>query len=898
MTFRTNGLDKLQQQQLQRGQQYSHYPNNNRRLHRNRYDDDDGGDDDITGTAADHQPPSFPAFGDSSTCIHKVLTTPSNSSGTLNPEAHEFKYKSLPENDESNKKNSENDKKTKGYMYMNGDVGKISIGTHYSPSEPLTVSTATNTSYSSINGSYEVSATDSRSGTVILTGKNSTMVNAETSTENMPSQSVEQLKQLLSNQLEYYFSRENLANDAYLLSQMDNDQYVPIWTVANFNQVKKLTKDIKLITEVLRESPNVQVDDEGLKVRPNHKRCIVILREIPQTTPIEDIKGLFAGESCPKMISCEFAHNNSWYITFENDEDAQRAFLYLREEVKEFQGRPIMARIKAKPMNRMAAPISPGAVAGIPGMKTVNGFRTPPMQAQPINPYIDQGPGVTQSGPPAPPPQHPQAARLFYTNGGPAQYAPVNYAAANLQVYLQQQQQSPYYPTNMIQHWAHPATGAYYTTDLSGIFSVNGLAPQGAFSKPQNSRYNVSRAPGRTNGKMRHNSVSGSEYYRSSASDSGLPSRPGSYTSNGSLTKSSSSSGSLHISNATRNCVDNQDSTVVDRQSSGTINIPKDPTTLPPRYRRRKKDDEIGPEVVTIGAMPQPPTGSFDLAADAFPPLPPQVVSIPHQSPTSLPHDQLSPRNHIDSRITVFSSSSMSAVLPEPSVSKTDDMDLTVNSESLPNGLQSVPSIGSVPVTAIIDDVSNMSMSSINLHPKVQDIVTTSNSIINPTDKTVMPAKSDIPPTMPKANGTSLITKPTVSNHKAASPSQCACVIPQPPATFSADMANNNPILNGNGSPNVGHKLSYAQVAQHHKERNESHIPTIITFGQSPIVEEEKKEDTSIPAVIPQSKQSNITTDGLLTNRSGKGHKTANNERGTIPRKERSSKFNRTKSPK
>lgn len=46
--------------------------------------------------------------------------------------------------------------------------------------------------------------------------------------------------------------RENLANDTYLLSQMDNDQYVPIWTVANFNQVKKLTKDIKLITDVLR----------------------------------------------------------------------------------------------------------------------------------------------------------------------------------------------------------------------------------------------------------------------------------------------------------------------------------------------------------------------------------------------------------------------------------------------------------------------------------------------------------------------------------------------------------------------------------------------------------------------------------------------------------------------
>ena len=102
--------------------------------------------------------------------------------------------------------------------------------------------------------------------------------------------SMDQLKQMLQHQLEYYFSRENLAHDSYLMSQMDADQFVPIAIIANFNQIKKLTSDIKLVTQVLRESPNVQVDNEGMKVRPNHTRCTVILREIPDGTPQEEIR--------------------------------------------------------------------------------------------------------------------------------------------------------------------------------------------------------------------------------------------------------------------------------------------------------------------------------------------------------------------------------------------------------------------------------------------------------------------------------------------------------------------------------------------------------------------------------------------------------------------------------
>ncbi|KAG7258089.1 hypothetical protein CRUP_022630 [Coryphaenoides rupestris] len=141
--------------------------------------------------------------------------------------------------------------------------------------------------------------------------------------------------------------RENLCKDLYLMSQMDSDQFVPIWTLACMEDIKVLTTNMEIILDVLKDSPMVEVDEAGEKVRPNHKRCIIILREVPETTPVEEVEALFKSDSCPRVISVEFAHNSNWYITFQSDTDAQQAYKYLREEVKVFQGKPIMARIKA-----------------------------------------------------------------------------------------------------------------------------------------------------------------------------------------------------------------------------------------------------------------------------------------------------------------------------------------------------------------------------------------------------------------------------------------------------------------------------------------------------------------------------------------------------------------------
>ncbi|TUF37117.1 La-related protein 4B [Bagarius yarrelli] len=101
------------------------------------------------------------------------------------------------------------------------------------------------------------------------------------------SKQLDDLREQLKATLEFCLSRENLANDMYLISQMDSDQYVPIVTVANLDQIKKLSADVHLIADILKTLPLVQVDKCGEKVRPNQNRCIVILREVPEATPIE-----------------------------------------------------------------------------------------------------------------------------------------------------------------------------------------------------------------------------------------------------------------------------------------------------------------------------------------------------------------------------------------------------------------------------------------------------------------------------------------------------------------------------------------------------------------------------------------------------------------------------------
>ncbi|ULU11713.1 hypothetical protein L3Y34_015251 [Caenorhabditis briggsae] len=159
-----------------------------------------------------------------------------------------------------------------------------------------------------------------------------------------PPQTHEDLRLQLKNQLEYYFSRENLISDRYLKCQMDSEHFVPIAVVAGFPKIRRLTDDVDLIVEALKESMIVELDENCEKVRPISKRTTLIIREIPEDRREVVVDLLRNG---PQFSELKYGLNDSWYVTFDNELDTQIAYVDVQHKTNEITDRRVCARIKA-----------------------------------------------------------------------------------------------------------------------------------------------------------------------------------------------------------------------------------------------------------------------------------------------------------------------------------------------------------------------------------------------------------------------------------------------------------------------------------------------------------------------------------------------------------------------
>jgi la-related protein 1 len=60
---------------------------------------------------------------------------------------------------------------------------------------------------------------------------------------------------------EYYFSEENLLRDFFLRRKMDSDGYLPIKLIASFHRVYRLSTNIDVVCDAIKNSDMLEVND-------------------------------------------------------------------------------------------------------------------------------------------------------------------------------------------------------------------------------------------------------------------------------------------------------------------------------------------------------------------------------------------------------------------------------------------------------------------------------------------------------------------------------------------------------------------------------------------------------------------------------------------------------------
>ncbi|PIA27804.1 hypothetical protein AQUCO_07500018v1 [Aquilegia coerulea] len=85
------------------------------------------------------------------------------------------------------------------------------------------------------------------------------------------------VRTMLTKQIEYYFSHDNLCKDTYLRNYMDAQGWVPLSVIADFNRVKQLVNNnIPLIVESVRNSTIVEVQDNKIRKRNDWMNWILL----------------------------------------------------------------------------------------------------------------------------------------------------------------------------------------------------------------------------------------------------------------------------------------------------------------------------------------------------------------------------------------------------------------------------------------------------------------------------------------------------------------------------------------------------------------------------------------------------------------------------------------------
>ena len=140
-------------------------------------------------------------------------------------------------------------------------------------------------------------------------------------------------------------SLEFMADTPTFVSKLDNDGYLPISYLTSQKSIKDSKLDNNTIIGIIRsiDSLSLSPDNTGVRISLPVARKTLILRDIPDDITESRIRDLFSGFTV-ECIKKEIA--NSWFVTFDSEESALRAFSFVQEST--FSSQPIKARVKSE----------------------------------------------------------------------------------------------------------------------------------------------------------------------------------------------------------------------------------------------------------------------------------------------------------------------------------------------------------------------------------------------------------------------------------------------------------------------------------------------------------------------------------------------------------------------
>ncbi|MCO5596885.1 hypothetical protein L7F22_050955 [Adiantum nelumboides] len=95
------------------------------------------------------------------------------------------------------------------------------------------------------------------------------------------------LRAMLIKQVDYYFSVENLCRDVFLRTHMDEEGFVPVSVIAQFNRIRNLSNNPMVILDALQSSEVVEVQRDRIRRRNDRGKWMLLRDQVYAGKPMQ-----------------------------------------------------------------------------------------------------------------------------------------------------------------------------------------------------------------------------------------------------------------------------------------------------------------------------------------------------------------------------------------------------------------------------------------------------------------------------------------------------------------------------------------------------------------------------------------------------------------------------------